>query len=164
MKKLILVRHGKSSWLNPQLKDHDRPLAKRGLRDIPDMAQRFLKRNIGLPDQLITSTALRASQTALITANELGLDESGISQSNRLYHASADILLETIQNTLDNKKFIFLFGHNPGFNDLINLLGEPLENLATTGYFGFKAKITSWKDFNRETAEFWLFDFPKNKN
>lgn len=164
MKKLILVRHGKSSWEDSGLKDHERPLAKRGLRDVPNMANRFLKRNIGLPDQLITSTAVRALQTAIITAKYLGLNESEISKSGILYHASADTLLKNIKSTSDTKNFIFLFGHNPGFNDLVYELGESIENIPTTGYFGFNAKITSWKDFNRETAEFWFFDFPKRKN
>lgn len=164
MKKIILIRHGKSSWKYPDLKDHDRPLAKRGLRDIPKMVERFLKRNVGLPDELITSSAIRTLQTALITAKGLGLSENEVTEASRLYHASADTLLRHIQNVSDKNEFIFLFGHNPGFNDLIYELGKPIDNLPTTGYFGFTANISSWKDFNKETANFWFFDFPKNKN
>ena len=39
MKKLILVRHGKSSWKDASLDDHDRPLNKRGERDAPYMGK-----------------------------------------------------------------------------------------------------------------------------
>ena len=42
-KRLFVVRHAKSSWDFPQLADFERPLNKRGLRDIPDMSQRLLK-------------------------------------------------------------------------------------------------------------------------
>lgn len=163
MKKLILVRHGKSSWEYPGLKDHDRPLSPRGLRDVPIMAQRFLARKIGLPDSLVTSSAIRALQTAKITALELGFNEGLIHTKDRLYHASSDTLIRSIQNFSDDKESVFLFGHNPGFNDLIYDLGESIDNLPTSGYFGFKANISSWKNFNEKTAVFWFFDYPKNK-
>ncbi|HAU25129.1 MAG TPA: phosphohistidine phosphatase, partial [Gammaproteobacteria bacterium] len=34
MKTLYLLRHAKSSWDDPELKDFERPLADRGRRDV----------------------------------------------------------------------------------------------------------------------------------
>ena len=69
MKYLTIVRHAKSSWGQPGLADHDRPLNERGLRAAPAVAT-FLHRTyfggnespplLPLPDRLVTSTALRA--------------------------------------------------------------------------------------------------------
>lgn len=63
MKQLLLIRHAKSSWKDPSLADHDRPLNKRGQRDLPRMYQRLLQRQIRM-DACWSSTALRAKTTA----------------------------------------------------------------------------------------------------
>ncbi|MEP0712905.1 MAG: histidine phosphatase family protein, partial [Algoriphagus sp.] len=63
MKKIILVRHGKSAWNNSELTDHDRPLATRGLNDVPMMALRLKEKGL-TPDLIITSSAIRATQTS----------------------------------------------------------------------------------------------------
>ncbi|NDH16972.1 MAG: histidine phosphatase family protein, partial [Opitutae bacterium] len=58
-KELFVVRHAKSSWDDPTISDHDRPLNERGLRNAPDMGSRLSDREVS-PDGLISSTALRA--------------------------------------------------------------------------------------------------------
>lgn len=42
MKTLYLLRHGKSSWEQQDLRDFERPLAERGLSDISTMGERFV--------------------------------------------------------------------------------------------------------------------------
>lgn len=37
MKTLYLMRHAKSSWKNPELEDHKRPLNKRGKHDVVNL-------------------------------------------------------------------------------------------------------------------------------
>ena len=62
MKRLVLIRHGKSSWKDPALSDLKRPLKKRGERNAGEMARRF--RALGLNvEQLYMSPALRVTQT-----------------------------------------------------------------------------------------------------
>ena len=59
----MVLRHAKSSWNDPALDDHDRPLNKRGRRDAPRMGK--LVREYGLiPDVVISSDAVRARLTA----------------------------------------------------------------------------------------------------
>ncbi len=62
MKTLIIVRHAKSSWDNPDLKDIERPLNDRGEKDAPKMAKRLKEREI-TPDLLLSSPAVRAIET-----------------------------------------------------------------------------------------------------
>jgi len=63
MKTLLVLRHAKSSWDDPALGDHERPLNKRGRRDAPRMGE--LVREYGLiPDVVISSDAVRARRTA----------------------------------------------------------------------------------------------------
>ena len=93
-KTLIIMRHAKSSWDDPDLADYDRPLNERGLRDAPRMAQWLSDAEL-IPDQVITSAACRASQTASIVANELAL-ESDILETRDLYLSGYDTYLEQV--------------------------------------------------------------------
>jgi phosphohistidine phosphatase len=63
----------------------------------------------------------------------------------------------------DTYSTLFVFGHNPGFNELITHLGGVLDNLPTSGQFGFKLNSDHWADFSPKTAEVWFLDFPKKK-
>jgi phosphohistidine phosphatase len=68
MKKLIIVRHAKSSWDNPDLDDFDRPLNKRGLKDAPRMGKRLKEKHI-TPDIMLSSPAERALATCQAIAS-----------------------------------------------------------------------------------------------
>lgn len=162
MKKIILVRHAKSAWDNPFLNDHDRPLAERGLEDAPKMAKRLKKKGV-FPDLILSSTALRAAETAKITAEVLGYPSEKISWEKDLYHASPSQILKIIRMQKDTYSTLFVFGHNPGFNELITHLGGVLDNLPTSGQFGFKLNSNHWADLSPKTAEVWFLDFPKKK-
>ena len=61
-KRLVLLRHAKSSWSNPLLRDHDRPLNKRGVRTAPEVGK-WLADQGWAPDAVVSSTAARTLQT-----------------------------------------------------------------------------------------------------
>ncbi len=161
MRKIILIRHAKSAWDKPDLRDHDRPLAKRGLRDAPEMARRLLVKNI-LPDLIISSTATRARQTAEITAKTLQISPSLIQLESSIYHAGPETILKQIRTVPKEVQTLFVVGHNPGFNDLIDYLGGNIDNLPTAGQFGFKLKLEDWSEISSKPAESWFYDYPKN--
>ncbi|MCB9354861.1 MAG: histidine phosphatase family protein [Lewinellaceae bacterium] len=74
MRTLFLIRHAKSSWDNPGLRDINRPLNDRGMHDAPRMAQ--LLAGIGPPpDLIVSSPAKRAFTTAMFFARVFGIDE-----------------------------------------------------------------------------------------
>ncbi|GAA0878788.1 phosphohistidine phosphatase SixA [Algoriphagus jejuensis] len=160
MKKIILVRHAKSAWDDPSLSDHDRPLAERGLKDAPKMAKRLKKRRIHA-DLLVSSSAIRAKETAKITAKELDYPKEKIVFDSSLFHASPHSLLKYLRSQNDNHNTILIFGHNPGFNDLITFLGGEIDNLPTAGQFGFKLKSEHWAELKPENVQPWFLDYPK---
>lgn len=162
MKKLIIIRHAKSSWDDPYLDDHQRPLAERGLRDSPRMGQRLKRENI-FPDRMISSNAARAKATALIIAEQLHFAKEKIEFTRKLYHASANSILALVSNTEDDINTLFIFGHNPGFNDLIDLLGGEIDNLPTCGQYAFKFDTNSWSQVSKKNAQTWFVDYPKKE-
>lgn len=160
MKKIILVRHGKSAWNNPNLTDHDRPLATRGLDDVPEMGFRLKEKAI-IPDLIISSSATRAFQTAELLAEVLHLPKSKITIDKSLYHASYAMILKCIQRQDDANDLIFVVGHNPGMNDFIDFFGGNFDNLPTAGQYGLLVDTNHWLQLRPENAKFWFIDYPK---
>ena len=70
-KLLLILRHAKSSWEFAELSDHDRPLNNRGKRDALRIGKKLLKEGI-VPQLIISSSAIRASSTALKVAKACG--------------------------------------------------------------------------------------------
>ncbi|MGY6520982.1 MAG: SixA phosphatase family protein [Mongoliitalea sp.] len=160
MKKLLLIRHAKSSWENLFLSDHARPLALRGLRDAPIMGLRLKDKNVS-PDLVISSDAERAKETAFLISKILDYPKQKVVLTKELYHASALEMLAVIRQAESAINTLFLFGHNPGMNDLMWKLKGTMGNLPTTGIFAVKAAIADWKYFDVDKVEFWFEDYPK---
>lgn len=154
------MRHAKSCWNQPWQDDHDRPLADRGLRDAPIMAQKLRQRGI-FPDQILSSSATRATQTTNILVAQLDLSPDLIEIEKNLYHAPPHIILKYIHLQKDSTQTLLIVGHNPGFNELIDLLGTQLDNLPTSGIIGFELEIDHWYQLKPQHAKFWFLDFPK---
>ena len=59
---IYLLRHAKSSWDEPELLDHERPLAKRGRKALALLREHFHEVGVA-PDLVLCSSAVRAVQT-----------------------------------------------------------------------------------------------------
>lgn len=164
MKTLVIVRHGKSSWDDPFLSDHQRPLAKRGLRDAPKMGVRLAE--WGPPvDRVISSSAVRALATAELVTSEMGLPWDEILVEDDLYHATEIEMLELIQEQEDYLDGLMLFGHNPGMTYLVNDLSDlDLDNLPTCGVVILQFEVESWSEIGDVIASSAEFDYPKRKH
>jgi phosphohistidine phosphatase len=161
-KELLLIRHAKSSWDDPHLDDHDRPLNERGLRNAPEMGKRLIGWGI-CPDAWISSTALRAITTAEIMAEKVGFPQDQIQQTKDLYHASATELQELIAGLGDQINSVVFFGHNPGITSLVaNLYGLPIDNVPTCGVVHLQFREANWKAASSALPVHAAFDFPKN--
>jgi phosphohistidine phosphatase len=163
MRRLVLLRHGKSNWDDPRLDDFERPLAPRGLRDVPEMGRR-LARRAQPPDLVISSPAVRALTTARAVARELGYREDGIAEEPGLYHASAATMLSFIRRAPDTARTLLVVGHNPGMTELANMLADfRLDNMPTAGMLCAEFEVSSWADIDPAGARLAWFDSPKKQ-
>jgi phosphohistidine phosphatase len=160
MKKLLICRHAKSSWDDAEVRDHNRTLANRGLKDAEVMAGRIKTSHV-IPEKILTSDALRAKMTASFYLKIFEKHQVSYEETNELYLCTTKSLLSEIRKTSDNIDTLFVFGHNPGMTDLVNYLGESLENLPTAAVFGFKFEVKNWTAINSENGIFWFYDSPK---
>ena len=161
MRKLILLRHAKSSWKDTSLDDFDRPLNRRGKKDAPIMADKLSMRKIKI-DLIISSPAKRTTETAKIFANILGY-QSEIIFNDKLYEASYNEILEVINLIDDKYQNVLLVCHNPGITDLANYISNYfIENISTSGIVGLSTN-SSWKNINENGCSLLFYDYPKKK-
>lgn len=123
------MRHAKSAW-HQGTADVERPLAVRGGRDSP-AAGRWLRDHVTDIDLVVCSPALRARQTWELVAAQLDpLPEARLDE--RVYGASAEILLGVIQELPQQASTVLVIGHNPGLEDLVELMTGAAEPFKTS--------------------------------
>ena len=149
MKQLLIMRHAKSSWKEPDIPDHERPLKKRGLKDAATMGKVLKNKEIVL-DKIISSNAVRAADTAAIVAEKCGYKKD-IDFTDKLYMAECQAILDLIQSQPDKLKTILVVGHNPGMEALVQLFSKKIESLPTSAIAFFQADIKKWKDFDKKS-------------
>ena len=161
MKELTLIRHAKSDWGNEYLKDIDRHLNERGYSDAYLLSTWYCK-NHKLPDIILTSTATRALNTALIFARALDFNMDHFVIEKNIYEATSDKLLSIIKKQADSKNSIMLFGHNPGITNVFNeLSNDYIDNIPTCGIVNLHFKTNSWKTIDKENSHLNFQQFPK---
>jgi phosphohistidine phosphatase len=165
MKTIIFIRHAKSSWDQPYLSDHDRPLNARGLRDLPLMAT-WAAQELSPPDALFTSTAKRALRTAEAFAQAWQIPSHRFQSGRNLYHASEANWMGVIRKLSDSYAKVAFVGHNPGLTDVINLLDadNDLDNLPTCAVYALQFPVKSWKAITEKSGQKAAFFFPKMLN
>jgi phosphohistidine phosphatase len=120
MRRLLLLRHAKSSWDSPGLADLDRPLAPRGRRTAPLIAQLMAKRR-WVPDLVLCSQAERVRETWQLMAPLLG-EQIPSKTLRTLYPGAPSRLLMTLRRSPDEARTLLLIGHNPGLGSLATSL------------------------------------------
>src|SRR6266480_4882827 len=111
MKTLLLLRHAKSSWKQPELADHTRPLNKRGKKTAPRMGALLQDEDL-IPDLIICSSAVRAYTTALLVAKACSY-MGEINQTRSLYLAEPEDYVEVLRQVAEKHMRVLVVGHNP---------------------------------------------------
>ena len=115
MKTLTLLRHAKSSWAEPGMKDFDRPLNKRG-REAARLVGADLKRRKISFDHILASPAVRVRDTLEELENAYG-SPLDISFDEQIYLASPKALLSLVRALPETDASVLLVGHNPGMHE-----------------------------------------------
>ena len=148
-KELMLLRHAKSSWEDPEVQDHERPLNKRGKQNAITMGK-YLKRERLVPDLIISSTAKRANKTANIIAKTSGYEKKML-ESEMLYSAIPENYKKVINEIPDKNNKVLLVGHNPILEEVIaRILGES-RIMKTCSLAHIELSLDSWKQFSFNT-------------
>lgn len=122
MKRLILLRHAKSSWSSGE-RDIDRPLNKRGAKDAPVMASQLFRLKL-IPDLILCSPAKRTRETCDLIVRKFKPSPK-VTVREGLYLAAPRDILSAIQKANIEHDTIMVIGHNPGMEVLATSLASP---------------------------------------
>lgn len=149
MKKLLLIRHAEAEGVAEQ-GDFYRPLSAKGTADATRLAQKLEADGL-IPDDMISSQALRTATTANIIASQLRLPPARLSRT--IYEATERTLLQTINHISDTVTFAALVGHNPGIAYLLlNLTGKIRDVPPCTAIVVVFEDADSWQEVGHDSG------------
>lgn len=159
IKKLILLRHAKSSWKETELSDFDRPLAKRGLKDLELMCNNLPVKKLEA-DIILSSPSKRTSQTVNYFTKKFP-NLINIKFDESIYAAHFQKILELVKSLSNDFNSVMIAGHNPGLTDLTNYLTKDfIDNIPTCGIISLQSE-NEWKNFCEGCCKVEFFYYPK---
>ncbi len=157
MKKLLLMRHAKSSWKDVSLSDHERPLNKRGKRAAPRMGLLLTDKDL-IPDTILCSTARRARSTVerlLETCDFTG----DVRYLEDLYHADYATYLDFLSDLPDEANLVMIVGHNPEMNQFLHVVCDVYDHMPTAAIALIEFTGDTWSALNDDPTgkliNFW---------
>lgn len=166
MRHLWLLRHAKSSWDDPELADHDRPLAPRG-RSAAELIATHLDAAGIRPGLVVCSSARRARETFAAVFPMLGT-ELTVRVDPDLYTFSGARLLEAVIALPNGSDDVMLVGHNPAMQELASALAREgarlsalREKYPTGALAGLELDVDAWIDAAPGCARLTTFVTPR---
>lgn len=159
MRRLVLMRHAKSSWDDPTLEDHDRPLNKRGIRSAKALGDWLRERTIVVDEALVSSSARTRE-----TFRHLKV-ECDRQFPERLYHADPDDMLKLLKSATGQT--VLMIGHNPGISwfakDLMATtpFHPRFEDYPTGATLVARFDIPDWNALTLRTGQLEAFVIPR---
>lgn len=149
-KHLYLLRHGKASK-KEKYSDTDRPLAKRGRKDVKKL-KKILREMELQPDLILCSPALRTRETLERILDVF--DGTEIVFTDMLYNAKADEIIHILHQLSPEKTEVLLVGHNPSLSQLVAWSkGDSPERFPTASLACIEIHA-GWSDFAIEDTRF----------
>lgn len=166
---ILLMRHAKSSWSDPDLDDHERPLNDRGIAASKRMAK-WMEQHGEIPDFVLTSTARRAKDTWQLVSQALNLDVPSAEVSD-MYLAGPDAMLNVVRSRVPKgTKKLLLIGHQPGISSFARLMANSsarasraraYQRFPTAALAVIRNDVDDWADLAFGKGDFCEFAVPK---
>src|SRR5688500_9410497 len=124
MKSVLLLRHAKTSKNDAAVSDDMRPLSVSGKNKVYKIGK-FIRNTKLFPSLIISSTAKRAKDTSDILAESMCYKKE-IQLSELLYETIPKNYIDVISKISNDVNMVFLVGHNPILENLIELITNKL--------------------------------------
>jgi len=152
-RRLILLRHAKSSWSDKTLRDHDRPLSKRGRLAAANIASK-LEQHSWLPGLILCSDSMRTRETLDIMQAHAGdLSDAEVRFLGSFYSVAAmdgqtaqHIQENVLKYSRDDVTTIMCMGHNRGWEEAASTLCGVSVELKTANAALLEAPGGSWQE------------------
>lgn len=152
-RRLILLRHAKSSWENPALRDHDRPLIKDGEADAVSVSQKL--QQLGwIPELILSSGAVRTRETLKVMQEQVqNFLKAEVHFIPSFYSIAAmdGQTAEHLQQAIckfarDEILTVMCMGHNRGWEEAASMLSGTSIELQTCNAALLEATGKTWEE------------------
>ncbi|MEP1207467.1 MAG: phosphohistidine phosphatase SixA [Rhizobiaceae bacterium] len=166
MNNLYILRHAKSSWAQPGLGDMQRPLNKRGTRQVARLEKWLIEHSIR-PDRIVCSPSTRTQET--YRGIKAAFEDVPLEIVPRLYNGRIEDYLEALW-AQDAQK-IMIIGHNPTCDELARYLtkpGSPAEEKLMAHHFGtatmavFNLELENWQEIGQASGSLEMMLRPRD--
>lgn len=152
-KHLYLFRHAEAVGKESRQEDKARELSQTGVKESLHMGAWFQEQRFQF-DVIISSSATRTEQTAMLAVEAMKLENSKIILEDILYEASLRQFLDYLNNIEDAYRHVLCVGHNPVISYLAEYLTKAeMGEMAPGGVSIIKFDITSWKEVSENNGE-----------
>lgn len=169
MRRLVLMRHAKSSWSDPDLSDHDRPLSERGRLSSVLMGAWLDDASLH-PDHGLLSTARRCidSWTRVQRGGAFDVDAT---THEALYMADPDDALKVLGTAPNTARTVLMLGHEPGTSAFLRRMcggdarasfARALEKFPTGAVAALELPERPWSECGFRTGRFLAYAAPKD--
>ena len=161
MKIVTLMRHAKASRTDAALHDIQRPLVEKGIQNT-SLVIDYLKSINFAPEFILTSSAVRAMETAKMMATAFGIENAFFRQEMAVYVADSDEYYDLCFNLPQNLSHVLIVGHNPSITEFATLfLGTELDSLPTSGVVSILFDAENWTDLPLSSGKMRFVVFPR---
>ena len=156
LRRLIIMRHAKSSWSSGASTDHQRPLNDRGRRDAPRVAQALVDAG-WLPGQILSSDSQRTRETYEQMVSVFP-HEIPVQFHATLYHAGLSEILAEAPAISEDVSILMVLGHNPGWQEAVHRLSGEYVTMKTANAALLEGEGADWADALRQRSSWRLVD------
>lgn len=160
-RKLYLLRHSFAEPPGGKL-DVDRTLTMEGISAVRSLGRHLLSNDFSA-DQIISSSAERAKETAINLTEEIGLSEQLVGYLDKMYEASVRELLEIVNEVDSAVKNLLLIGHNPAFTFFSEyLVSTGIDGVEPCGLVTISFDNMAWNEISQGTGIFVSYYHPNH--
>jgi phosphohistidine phosphatase SixA len=160
-RRLIVMRHAKSSWASDAPTDHARPLNKRGRRDAPRIGRRLVEL-AWQPQLVLSSDSRRTRETVRLMRDALGQFFNDTA-TTEIYTGGPDELAGALAGVDDDVTTVLALGHNPGWEEVVEWLCGQRVRLTTANAALLEAAGPSWHEALRGSGTWRLHEVLRPK-
>lgn len=159
-KTLFVVRHGKARIKQAGERDIDRPLEPAGMRQSSRIGQ-YLYNKSAAVDAILSSSAVRAVQTAEQIADQIKFDLNRIIFDAELYEASVRIWLSRISELNSHWKEVIIIGHNPVISYFVEYItNHHFEGMEAGSMVKIASTADNWTEMTKDNSSFEYYISP----
>lgn len=143
-KRLIIMRHAKSSWTSGAASDHERPLNKRGRKAAP-LVGACLNELGWIPDLVIASDSKRTRETWRRMCTEFpGTIEERYDPG--FYHGGLADIKSACATLPGDISTVIVLGHNPGWEGAVAELSGQWVRMTTANAALLESDAEDWAE------------------